>query len=753
MGEACLSPDIPFHLRWNRMGKTTGVQEILLSFCTFILLLRKIMNQEKLTIATQNKLLKILVIFLLAVAVTFCGWSYALADNGGLSSSPICKGTPNELETKLRNNLKDKFLTYEGCPAEMGAWYMLPMPEEKDRMQAVHAALLPDSKVLIVNGSSNRNHVTPEGKIEDGLDNSKYDVVNNTSIFDPTLSDFYYTPKPDFRKSPFKRIESPPAEFQGERNDPFCSGHLHLPNGDVLFVGGSRRYYPGVRFFGSKNANLYHWEDQTWEPLGLTKDGHWYPTLIPLADGEIAAFSGLTAESPELISTLVEIYYPKDKTWQSIDVKDLPNNPFKTRMNDENFGSDIIDLYARILPTQQKNRFLITGDGGGKNEPKIAHASVHSYFVTFNKNPETGKYSITFDKGPDRKAINKVYGTAVLDPSSANGDVLLLGGIMGTNNIGLGPGKNSIEGASIVATLERWRAPRPQDADQKGSWEIDQNFLAKIDEDILMDTEDIVDGKVKNLPLKNKYVKQSSNLGRYGKRAMEQAVILPSKEILVVNGGNYAETRPAFNPTLLIPDPSKTDHQGFRTKLMNPDVEPRLYHNNALLLPDARVLVMGGNNSRAARFDVDGSVRLDTKNDFAFVDKGTEGNSGEIWQHAVFYPPYLFGPSSRPEIDTDIKQLQYGASQTISVSNASTDKPGSLVLVKLGSATHSFDMGQRLVDLTIQGQQPSGTDNKTSISFTVPTNDHFSPPGYYMLFYVNSAGKPSHAKIVQLVKA
>ncbi len=708
------------------------------------------MNQEQLTITTRNKLLKILTIFVLAVAVIFCDLSYALAADGNSSSPSICTGPPSELETKLRNNLKDKLLTYEGCPTEMGAWYMLPMPEEKDRMQAVHAALLPNSKVLIVNGSSNRNHITKDGKIEDSIDNSDYGVVNNTSIFDPSLSDFYNNPQPDFTQSPFQRISSPPAKANDEINDLFCSGHLHLLNGDVLFIGGTRTYYPGVRFLGSKNANIFHWgeekKDDPWENVGLTQDGHWYPTLIPLADGEIAAFSGLTATSADLISTLVEIYNPINKTWQSIDIKDLPNNPFLTRMNDENFGADLIDLYPRILPTQTKNRFLITGDGGGKNAP--AHASIHSYFVTFEKGDD-GKYSISFEKGPERKAINKVYGTAVLDPSSPNGDVLLLGGIMGTNNIGIGPGKSVVEGGTIVSSLERWKAPELGDTDAKGSWEIDKNFFAKIDEDILLETEDIVDGKVKNLPLKYKYVKQSSNLGRYGKRAMEQAVILPTKEILVVNGGNYAETRPAYNPTLLIPDSSKTDHQGFRTKLMNPDVEPRLYHNNALLLPDARVLVMGGNNSRAARYDEDGIVRVDTKNDFAFVEKGTEGNSGEIWQHAIFYPPYLFGSTARPEIETDIQKLEYDASQTISVSNASRD--GSLVLVKLGSSTHSFDMGQRLIDLDIQSKQANG--NNTSISFTAPTNDHFSPPGYYMLFYVNGAGKPSHAKIVQLVKA
>lgn len=737
------------------------------------------MNQEQLTITTRNQLLKIFLIFFLAVAITFCGWSDALAADGSNSDKLVCLSEqPSNLETELRKSLGNELRTDEGCPEEMGAWYMLPMPKEEERMQAVHAALLPDNTVLIANGSSNRNRVTLEDEIEDGVNTKNYDVVNNTSIFDPSLSDPYYkNPKLNFKESPFTRIDSPPTPTSdGESNDLFCSGHLQLPNGDVLFIGGTRLYYPGVRFLGSKQANIYHWrndpENSTkpkgWESLGQkAKDGHWYPTLVPLADGEIAAFSGLSATSSQDISPFVEIYDPKKETWQSIYIKDLDNNPFKTPMNAENSGSDIIDLYSRILPTKEKNRFLITGDGGGKNNPLIAHASVHTYFVIFTKNGE-GEYSIKFEPGPDREAINKVYGTALLDPSSSNGDVLLLGGILGTNNIGIGPGKDIIKGASIAASLERWKAPTslPPEAkaenkassqtaqntqssywQEHSSWDIDEDFLANIDEDILQKTEAIVDGKVKKLPLQNKYVQETSKLGRYGKRAMEQAVILPTKEVLVVNGGNYAEVRPAYNPTLLIPDPNKP--LGFRTKLMNPDIEPRLYHNNALLLPDARVLVMGGNNSRAARYDKDGTVRLDTKNDFAFVEKGTFGNSGEIWQHAIFYPPYLFGPSERPEIETNLTQLNYGKPQTISVSNASKET-GSIVLVKLGSATHSFDNGQRLIDLKITNPESTGGSG-TNITFNAPSKDEFVPPGYYMLFYVNSDGKPSHAKIVQLV--
>ena len=84
-------------------------------------------------------------------------------------------------------------------------------------------------------------------------------------------------------------------------------------------------------------------------------------------------------------------------------------------------------------------------------------------------------------------------------------------------------------------------------------------------------------------------------------------------------------------------------------------------------------------------------------------------------------------------------------SQTISVSNASGfGTNDSMVLIKAGSVTHSFDNGQRLVDLD------KNYTTEREISFTVPTDRHFSPPGYYMLFYVNAEGKPSKAKIVKL---
>ena len=64
-------------------------------------------------------------------------------------------------------------------------------------------------------------------------------------------------------------------------------------------------------------------------------------------------------------------------------------------------------------------------------------------------------------------------------------------------------------------------------------------------------------------------------------------------------------------------------------------------------------------------------------------------------------------------------------------------------MMRLGSVTHAFDMDQRMVGLnfTVQG---------TTLTLTSPPNGNIAPPGYYLLFILNSSGVPSVAKFVQI---
>ncbi|MBE9007028.1 DUF1929 domain-containing protein [Fortiea sp. LEGE XX443] len=607
-----------------------------------------------------------------------------------------------------------------------GQWETIPF--RINGIQAVHTALLPNGKVLIVNGSSNRNTLTTDNKFVDGVDGRNPKVIDNSAIFNP-------------EDGTFKHISSPLSVQNGQSNDPFCSGHIHLENGNILFISGSNRYYPGELFEGSKQTNVFDWTNETWlQVTPQLKEGRWYPSPITLADGKIVIFSGLKYGKPGQITPTIEIYDPVDNKFHYLDLTYVKNSPFNTKVSVDTY--DTIDVYPRVFPTID-GKLLITGDGAGKF-PLEVHKSIKSYLMSVNKD-SAGKFTVSFEPGPDRKALSKVYGTGLLDPNN-EGDVLLIGGILGTNDINagrpyLGKTKEDLEkeGISIASSLERWVAPQHTDQ-PNGEWKIVENFLDK-------------------------------------PRAMNLAVILPTKEILTINGGQFAEYNPVYEPLLMTANIMSPG--GYKTTPMNPAKFPRLYHNGALLLPDARVLSIGGNPSRAARLE-DGTVRVDvlpdpkeyykipTLRDNAgnvqefsveeyYKDPQhyfAEGDTlpfvpAEIWQAEIFSPPYLFKDGPRPVITTtEPLTLKYDTSSTISVKDGTAG--GSVVLIKLGTVTHAFDYGQRLADLEIT-QDLSGTNS--SISFKAPKNANLYPPGYYMLFYVNNDGFPSKAKIVNLKQA
>jgi hypothetical protein len=605
-----------------------------------------------------------------------------------------------------------------------GEWETVPLPGAENLMQAVHSVLLPNGKVLLANGSSFRNTILKDGdkvSIQEGVLSSDYATINNTALFNPETG-------------AFQRIASPPAIQHGENNDLFCAGHLHLADGNVLFIGGTDRYYPGGKFTGSRQVNLYNWRENKWSDLGQIKEGRWYPSLIPLADGKIAIFSGLKRLEPNQINPSMEIYDPRQNKFAYFDLSQTPNSPFNTKLENSD-KYDSIDLYPRIFPTAD-GKLLITGDEAGIANVLVPHISTKTYLLSITQSQDKAP-EISFAAGPEKTETSKAYGTAFQAPNSE--DVVLLGGLTKTNDIGFGLLNNTsgMPEASVASSLQRWSAPG-KDTGKIGKWQTFKTFLGK-------------------------------------SRANQQAVILPDKEILVVNGGVYPEYTPVFEPQLLSPDSQANG--GYKITAMNPAKLPRLYHNGALLLPDARVLVIGGNANRAAR-EENGTVHVDTVRDKVVFNKIAKLNDmagqpkqfsiveyfknpqsyyaegdkqpfvpAEMWQAEVFSPPYLFKPGPRPEISAAPKSLRYGQSDAITVTHPG--KSGSIVVVKLGSVTHAFDFGQRLAELKVAAET-RGADDSAVIKFVAPGNANLYPPGYYMLFYLNDTGKPSHAKMVKL---
>lgn len=144
----------------------------------------------------------------------------------------------------------------------------------------------------------------------------------------------------------------------------------------------------------------------------------------------------------------------------------------------------------------------------------------------------------------------------------------------------------------------------------------------------------------------------------------------------------------------------------------------RGYHSVTLLLPDGRVLVAGGR-------DV---VTSDS------LEKPT---------YQIYTPDYLQRP--RPVIASAPDQLDYEALFAL----PTVGTPLEVVLVGLGSQTHSFDTGQRVIQLPI-GATFVRDDGAALSIVGAPPDAHVAPPGFYGLVVIDSARTPSVARILHI---
>jgi hypothetical protein len=196
-------------------------------------------------------------------------------------------------------------------------------------------------------------------------------------------------------------------------------------------------------------------------------------------------------------------------------------------------------------------------------------------------------------------------------------------------------------------------------------------------------------------------------------RIQMSATILPNGKVLAVGGSTNNEDAQTASLNADLYNPATNTFSPASRNLY-----PRLYHSASLLLPDATVLLVGGNPQR--------------------------GNYERRLE--IYWPAYLFdasgAPAFRPTV-TGITPGTVGYGATFQVQTPDAPRIGSVVLVRPGAATHAFDMDQRLVGL-------SYTAGNGVLNVTAPPNGNIAPPGYYMLFVLDSAGVPSVARFVRL---
>jgi galactose oxidase-like protein len=150
-------------------------------------------------------------------------------------------------------------------------------------------------------------------------------------------------------------------------------------------------------------------------------------------------------------------------------------------------------------------------------------------------------------------------------------------------------------------------------------------------------------------------------------------------------------------------------------------VKPRLYHSIAMLLPDGSVLTGGG---------------------------GAPGPTKEL-NGEIYYPGYLYDASGQPAVRPSIVAapalLQLHLNQQFAATVGSATPISRVTLARTGAVTHTFDSGQRFLDLLF-------TQAGQTLTITLPTVDpNVIVPGYYMLFVLDQAGVPSVAKIIRVL--
>uniref|UniRef100_UPI0026148D18 galactose oxidase-like domain-containing protein n=1 Tax=uncultured Maribacter sp. TaxID=431308 RepID=UPI0026148D18 len=196
-------------------------------------------------------------------------------------------------------------------------------------------------------------------------------------------------------------------------------------------------------------------------------------------------------------------------------------------------------------------------------------------------------------------------------------------------------------------------------------------------------------------------------------RTMHNSTVLPNGQVLVTGGLDrgavFTDIGARYEAELFNPNNNTWTTVASMT-------EARTYHSVSLLMTDGRVFVGGGGLC---------DDTLDCDNHF----------SAEIYS-----PPYLFNNigdlAVRPNISAPTS-ADYNTNITVIGSSDIQE----FSLIRFSAATHSTNNEQRRIPVNFTG---NGTYN-----VSIP-NRELLPPGYYMLFALDSNGVPSIAETIKI---
>lgn len=535
-----------------------------------------------------------------------------------LSTSVQADSWTNIVELRDNSNL---FPTNK--PA--GGWWVAP----------IHATLMADGKVLIT-GWGRRDH--------DNCGMGGTRLNGTTFVLDPATLPTGGT----LNVQPI--AESPLA---GTTDVLYCSGHVPLADGRILFSGGARYEFLGdntkQQEYGLNYARLFDPNTKTFSRVASTMLGGssnlpgsaWYPTNTRLPDGKVLVVGGFArCCNSGYVNRTIQTFNPVAQNaglnpWTQL--ASHANTPWEVE-------PDLRDYVHTFLLPQAVNL-----NGLNRTVALIGKTGRIVYMNVDDGVAETSRFAYP-TAGSFR--ANGAEGWDTTGALTSTGEIMLMGGT----------GNNT-----TAQTIDLFQP----------ATNVSRSF--------------------------------DTGIGRRN----ASSVLLPDGTVLIINGGTDGNTyagdrrRPQiFNPktgviTTMAAWPNDTNERG--------------YHNFAILLRDGRVLIGGGIYSNGGI----GCERPDIR---------------------IYSPNYLTA-GVRPSVTNPPANITLsvgGATTSITYSGETLQAPadGGVVLMAMGSTTHSFDQNQRYVRLGY-------TKNGNTLTITPPSSNQEAPVGQYMMFLVSSAGVPS----------
>jgi Domain of unknown function (DUF1929)/Bacterial Ig domain/Kelch motif len=192
-------------------------------------------------------------------------------------------------------------------------------------------------------------------------------------------------------------------------------------------------------------------------------------------------------------------------------------------------------------------------------------------------------------------------------------------------------------------------------------------------------------------------------------RAFHTLTLLPDGSVLATGGGS---TRDGVNYANAVLPVELWSPQTKSWSTLSSLKNGRLYHGNAVLLLDGRVLVAGSGRAGPA----------------------------PVLNAEIFSPPYLF-KGARPTISSSPASAGYGSTFFVGTPNATAITAVSLL--RISAATHGLNMEQRY-------QKLSFTQGSGGLNVVAPANANLAPPGYYVMFILNGSAVPSVGAVIQI---